>query len=297
MKKQIKKKFDSAKMQRAIKQELRNKYYNVFRNKFEINGIDDQFSEDYLMNRLFGDGGVLICSPDALGPQPFNYSVESYGMHYRPTKVRITDNFGISTINQGPYVVDTDAVIGYLQASHKGLSMTIDYYIDRMVQILMALYVNVETSKLPFVVGMAEDDVDVINDMLDRIYNNELAIFCTSEQVNQIKALNTGASIAFDKFWTQYLNYECDLLTALGIDCNSLNMARINADQTNANNSLINAINDGFDKCLKQMTDKVNSLFGVNWSIKVKQPKVDSIHDEAAATAEDEGGEEDGRNN
>ena len=296
MKKQIKRKFDNTKLQRSIKFELNNKYYNIFRNKFEVNGIDDQFSEDYLFNKLYGDGGVLICSPDGLGPQPFNYSVESFGLHYRPTKVRITDNFGIGTLNQGPYIVDVDGVLGFLQPSKKGLKMTIDYYIDRMAQILMALYINVETSKLPFLVGVNEDDIDVINDILDRIYNNELAIFCTSEQVNQLKVLNTGGSIEFDRFWQQYLNYECDLLTALGIDCNALNMARITSDQANANNSLINNINDGFDKCLKQMTDKVNSLFGVNWSIKVKQPKVDSIHDDIVIE-EDEGGEDDGRDN
>ncbi len=286
MKKIIKKRFDSAKQQRAIKFELANKYYNIFRNKFEVSGIDDQFSEDYLFNRLYGDGSVLICAPDALGPQPFNYSIESQGLHYRPSTVRITDTFGIGTINQGPYVVNENAVIGYIQPSKKGLKTTIDYYIDRMCQILMSLYINVETSKLPFLVGMNEDDVDVINDILDRIYSNELAIFCTSEQINSLKVLNTGASIEFDRFWEQYLNYECDLLTALGIDCNALNMARITSDQANANNSLINNINDGFNKCLKQMTDKVNELFGVSWSIKVKQIEVASIHDDVEEVEE-----------
>lgn len=287
-KQSIKKRFKASALEKQMTQELRQKYYNVFRNKFEVTGIDDQWTEDYLFNQLYGYGTIMICSPDALGPEPFSWATRDFGLHYRPSRVDITDNFGIKTINQGPYTVDEDCVIGYLQPNKKGLSTTIDYYIGRMTQILMALYINVETSKMPFLIGVREDDVNIVNDILDRLYSNELAIFCNSEQVAQLKVLSTGSAIQFDKFWTQYLNYECDLLTILGIDCNALNMGRITSDQSNANNALINNINDGFNKCLGTMCNKVNELFGSSWSIKVKQEKVESIHDENIEEVEED---------
>ena len=70
------------------------------------------------------------------------------------------------------------------------------------------------------------------------------------------------------------------MLTELGIDNNTLNMERITADQSNANNVLINTTNDGFNRHLGHLCDKANELFGWNWSIKVKEQEVESIHED-----------------
>lgn len=280
MKTKIKKTFNAKNIESKIKFELKNKYYNIWRNKFEVGGLDDHWSADYLFNQLYKNGTVAAINMQGIGVIPVSYATSKFGLHYRPVAASVVDNFGITTMPKGNLIVDKEIVIGYVQPSHKGLATTVEYYVDRMAQVLMALYVNLEVSKVPFLIGTTGDDVDLVNDLIDRIYSNELAIFMPSDMVTQLKSLNTGATYLGNDLWTQYLNFESDLLAALGIDTNNVNFARATVDQVNSNNSLIDNINDGLNTELGYFTQKVNEVFGVNWSIKVKTPEVKSIHQE-----------------
>lgn len=287
MKTKLKKTFNAKNIESKIKFELRNKYYNIWRNKFEVLGIDDHWSADYLFNQLYKNGTVAAINMQGVGVIPVSYTTSRFGLHYRPVAASVVDNFGITTMPKGNLIVDKEIVIGYVQPSHKGLAQTVDYYTDRMAQVLMALYVNLEVSKVPFIIGTAGDDVDLINDLIDRIYSNELAIFMPSDMVNQLKSLNTGATYLGNDLWTQYLNFESDLLAALGIDTSNVNFARATVDQVNSNNTLIDNINDGLNAELGYFTQKVNEVFGANWSIKVKTPKIESVHNGPQEVEED----------
>lgn len=276
--KKLKRRFNSNKVASKAKFELKNKYFNVFLNKFDVNGLDS-WSKEYTLRKLYEGGTIATFSLNGL-PVQSQYAIASYGLNWRPATANVINECGVPGFPTKALTVDEDIVIGYLQHSHKGMASTIDYYIDRMVQVLMSILVNLETSKLPFLIGVNDDNIAAIEDVIDRIYDNELAVFMPVEVAEQLKVANTGSQYLVDRLWAQYLNFECDLLTALGIDCNALNMDRITADQSNANNVLIDNINDGFNDCLKDYCDKVNELFNIGLSIKVKQPKITSIHQE-----------------
>lgn len=68
-------------------------------------------------------------------------------------------------------------------------------------------------------------------------------------------------------------------------------MNRITADQSNANNVLIDNINDGFDDCLNDYCTLCNDVLGTSYSIKVRQPKVESIHSDNYEEEVDEDGD------
>lgn len=276
--KKLKRRFNSNKIANKAKFELKNKYFNVFLNKFDVEGLDS-WSKEYTLRKLYEGGTIATFNLNGI-PVQSQYAIASYGLNWRPATANVINECGVPGFPTKALTVDEDIVIGYLQHSHKGMASTIDYYIERMVQVLMSILVNLETSKLPFLIGVNDDNIGAIEDVIDRIYENELAVFMPVEVAEQLKVANTGSQYLVDRLWAQYLNFECDLLTALGIDCNALNMDRITADQSNANNVLIDNINDGFNDCLKDYCDKVNELFNVGLSIKVKQPKITSIHQE-----------------
>lgn len=288
MTKKLKRRFDSQTISKKAKFELQNKYFNVFLNKFEVKGMDS-WSKEYTLRKLYNEGTVATFKLHDI-PIQASYAVATYGINWRPATANVINECGVPGYPIKPLVVDRDIVIGYLQHSHKGIKSTIDYYIDRMVQVLMAILVNLETSKLPFLIGMNEDNLQGIEDLIDRLYANELAIFCPMELAQQLKVANTGSQFLVDKLWTQYLNFECDLLTAMGIDCNALNLNRLTTDQTNANNVLINNINDGFNDCLKDYTDLCLSVLDINYEITVRTAEVGSIHDSLVEVGDKDNG-------
>lgn len=292
--KKLKKRFNSQQIANKAKFELKNKYFNVFLNKFDVEGLD-AWSEEYTLRKLYESGTISTFILNDI-PVQSQYAVSSYGLNWRPATANVINECGVPGFPTKPLVVDEEIVIGYLQHSRKGMSSTIDYYIDRMVSVLMSILVNLETSKLPFLIGVSDDNIQAIEEVIDRIYANELAVFMPTEVANALSVANTGSQFLVDKLWTQYLNFECDLLTAMGIDCNSLNMSRITSDQSNANNALINNVNYGFNKCLKAYADKVNELWNLGLSIKVHEDKVESIHqadEELEEYEDDEESEED----
>lgn len=286
MTKKLKRRFNASNISKKATFELKNKYFNVFLNKFSVEGMDN-WSKEYTLRKLFEGGTISTFDFNGI-PVQSQYAICTYGLNWRPSTATVINECGVPGFPTTPLQVDKDIVIGYLQHSHKGISSTIDYYIDRMVQVLMSILVNLETSKLPFLIGIDDDNINAIEEVIDRIYSNELAVFCPMETAKALSTANTGSQYLVDKLWVQYLNFECDLLTCMGIDCNCLNMDRITADQSNANNVLINNINDGFNDCLKDYCDKCNEVFGTQYSIVVKQVKVNSIHDDNMEVEEDD---------
>ena len=291
MTKKLKRRYDAKTIAKKATFELRNKYFNVFLNKFTVEGLDS-WSKEYTLRHLFDSGTIATFKLNGI-PLQCEYVVNSYGANWRPATANVVNECNVPGYPIQPLTVDEDIVIGYLQHSHKGVGSTIDYYIDRMVQVLMSILVNLETSKLPFLIGIDDDNIAAIEEIIDRIYANELAVFCPMDVASKLQVANTGSQYLVDQLWTQYLNFECDLLTALGIDCNALNMNRLTTDQSNANNVLINNINKGFNDCLKDYCDQCNAVLGTNYQIYIEEEEVESVHEDGSEEESDEDGNRD----
>ena len=270
----------STRMTYEIKNNLRNKYFNVFMNKFDIEGIDDYDTEEFILKRLFYKGQVAVFDLKGVGPVACDFTVHTFGLNHRPVGCQMVTTDYVPNFPKGLLTSGVDCVLGYINSSKSPINEDVNYHINRLTDLYMALFVNLQLNKLPFVITGEPEQIELFNMILDRIYSNELAVFASSQDVAQLKVLNTGAPYLVDKLWTQILNEESDLLSCLGIDCNSINMNRVTVDQVNANNNFINNINKGYNRHLQRFTDKINELFGVNWSIKVAEEKVESIHNE-----------------
>lgn len=275
-KSKIKKKYNGSELASKTKHILMNKYYNLYMNSIEFKGLTHE-EEDYILRKFWNEGTLCAFDLQDYDVVYAPYAVNTYGLYDVPKSLTIINERNVPNF---PVLVENgiNAVIGFYNRSHKPVRETIEFYIDRMVELLMSLYVNVQTSKLPFIVNTNGDDTQAINDVIDNIYNNELAIFMSTDVMNSLKVSATG-TIQFEAIWTQYLNYESACLTELGIDNNCIQMNRLTSDQTNANNNLINLVDNGRIYEMKEFFEAVYKLFGHRVEVKSKNMLTSSIHD------------------
>ena len=285
-KERLRKYYDGAEIEFSIRQVLNNKYYNIFMNLIQIDGMDHD-TLDYLLKKLYHNGTICAFNLKNYGVVVSDYAPMNFGLYGLPVNVSLINTYNVPNFPKTA-TSGVDCVIGYLKRGHEPIERVVKFYVDKLAQLYMALYINIETSKLPFIIGTSVDDKDAINEFISKLYSNDLAIFLPSEYINQIKVLNTGGAYIVDKIWAQILNTESELLTQLGIDANALNLNRITADQSNANNALINNYREGFKYELTAFCDKCNEVLGTNWHARIVGEEVLSIHEDAELMEGDE---------
>lgn len=278
-KERIRKYYDGSLIEFSVRQNLNNKYFNIFMNLIQIDGMEHD-TLDYLLKKLYHNGTICAFNLENYGAIVTGYASMNFGLYGLPREVTLINTYNVPNFPKTA-VNGVNCVIGYIKRGHEPLERMIKFYVDKLAQLYMSLYVNIETSKLPFVIGTSVDDKDSINEFISKLYSNDLAIFLPSEYINQIKVLSTGGSYIVDKIWTQILNTESELLCQLGIDSNALNLNRITADQSNANNALINNYREGFKYELNSFCDKCNEVLGTNWHARIVGEEALSIHEES----------------
>ena len=260
---------NTALLEGNIRQALRNKYFNYFMNTVKWNGIEDE-AADYIMRQFWKKGTVSafsIAGADMIGFAP--YYEKTWTMYNTASTIQLINERSVPFIPSKDLVVNRDAVIGWFQKNHKPVSFMVDYYIDRMVETLMTLNTNLNVQKMPLLISVNEEDVDTCKDIIDKILNNETAVFLASEQANNIKVLNNGTPYIIDKLYAQYSNWEEELKTYLGIDTANTNMNRMTVDQVNSNNVEINNNAEGFIIELERFCKKISEVLGYNVSVEL----------------------------
>lgn len=289
-KSKLKKKYNAPELENKTRHILMNKFYNIYMNRVEFKGLTHE-EEDYILRKLWTEGTISAFSMDNVGVVFSPYAPESWGLYDVPVNLNFINERNVPGYKQkGRNGVD--CCIGFYNRSHKPVKQIVEYYVNRMVDILMSIYVNTQTSKLPFIIATSNENIDAINDSIDNIYNNELAIFMTAELTDNIQVSNAGNNYIIDKLWVQYQNYVGECLTELGIDNNPLSIERITADQANANNDLLNIVDEGITYELKAFFEKVEELFGKHVEVISKHTEADSVHDEEGDNKEEDNKEE-----
>lgn len=281
----IKKKYNGQELEMQTKHVLMNKFYNLFMNSVELEGLTHE-EEDYVLKKLWSTGTISAFDMTNVGVVFAPYSVVNYGLYDTPVDINFINERNVPGF-KFLGVNNVDCCIGFINRNHKGVKEIIQYYVDKMTEILMSIYINTQTSKLPFLATVNNDNIDAINEVISNIYNNDLAVFMNSDIAQSINVSNTGNYI-IDKLWCQYQNYLGEALTELGIDNNCLSFSFVTADQSNANNELINIVDEGRVYELQAFFDRIKELFGKEVTVKSKHIKVDSIHDDNKEEINDE---------
>ena len=165
-----------------------------------------------------------------------------------------------------------------------------------MVQVDLVINTNLQLQKMPFLVGVNEVDKDKMEDIVQRIINNEVVIFANLEDLQKVQTLITQTPYIVDKLNDYKRSLEQELMTFLGVDnngSNSLEQTHVSVDAINANNDVINDYGNAIESEINKWLADVNRVFGRNISIKAVSKPVNTVH---AATNVADGGNDDANN-
>ena len=264
-----------------------DKYYNIWMSKFKWTGLDEESKEqqeNYIMRKLWSDGSLAIrniANTNLIALMPF--ATISYNYLDFPETVNLINKRGVSEviIPSGEQVVNKDVAIVYCLPSHKPIKQLVKYYTDRMAQVEIIINNNLKLQNIPFVIGCNEEDKDSMEDIVERILNNELVVYTAVGDINKLQTLATTAPYLIDKLKSYQVSLENELLTTLGIDNSGVQAkkAQMLVDEVNANNDAINDFGNCIIDELKSWLERANKVLNRNISVEAKTKPVDTTKD------------------
>ena len=294
-------------LESRIKQVYLGKYYDLYMNSIKWTGITSE-ERDYIMRKFWSEGtccafrikGTATAKDGADGMVGFcPWATQTWNMYDFPETVMLINQRGVPFIPNTTQIVNVDVALGWIQRNHKPVWFTVQYYIDRIAQVEMVINTNLELQKMPYLIGVTPDDKKRMEDVVQRILNNELVVFADMDDVNQIKSLVTSTPYIIDKLAQYKVSLENDLLTYLGIDnVGDEKKERLLVDEVNASNDIINDYGQNFIDCLQEWVDTIKTLFGKEITIAPASQPVDSIDESPdGKDMKPEGGQSDGKQN
>ena len=260
----------------------RNKYYNLWMSHFVWNGLDEELKdkqENYIMRKLWAEGTVA-CRQTKIGLLAFAPWVQQeIDMYDTPETVNLVNEHGVSTaiLPETPQVVNKDVVLIYAQPNLKPIKRIVNSYIERMVNVEMAINTNLNLHKMPWLIAVDEGDRDKMKDRVERILRDEIVVYADLAALQKLQTFATATPYIIDKLTQHKRDIEHELLTYLGIDNNgtcSLEQTHIVSDAINANNDMINDYGAAIESTIKKGIERVNKLFNRNISIETRTKPV-----------------------
>lgn len=134
---------------------------------------------------------------------------------------------------------------------------------------------------MPFVVGVDESNSKQLQDVVDRILNNEIVVSIGVDDINKLQCLLTQAPYLVDKLQAYIVSLENELLTILGVDNSGTQAkkAQMLVDEINSNNDIINDYGMSIEDELNMWLERANTVLNRNISIEAKSKPVDTTHD------------------
>lgn len=255
---------------------LYNKYYNIYRSNFKTTGLDYR-QEYYLMNKFWQDGTIAAFSLKHNAGIAFApWQMVSWDLYNQPETITLINTYSSPLVPTDIKTVDKEVVIGYLQSNRKPLKKIVSWYIERIAQVEAVINTNLNLNKMPFLVRVDEDNRKKVEDVVDRILNNELVITVDGDP-GAIEAITTAAPYIIDKLQDYKKTLENDLLTYLGIqNCNTAKQEQLQMAEVNGNNEEINLSDTDFENNLKDFCKRVKEVLGFDISITVSQPDAEA---------------------
>ena len=266
------------------------KYMNIFESSYRCDELQEQ-EQDYILEQFWLGSGVAafnLINPNDRTPLTsligFQQFVESkWNLYNYPITCRLLNPRNSPNVPMFDLEVNKDVVIGWSNKAHISVFQMIEPLIYELVDLKMTEHTNEILQKLPFLVPIDEVDKDRKKDIIENILNDDIAVFANLTDINTLKVLPTPTPYILDKLSVQETNIENQILTILGVDnIGSIEKKeRVNKDEANSNNELINDHSENFLQCLTKWSERINDVLGfyMKWY---------SVSAPATATGEDD---------
>ena len=297
---------------KEIEMYYRSKYFSLFMNGYEFDGLDYQ-QQRFLLSQLWEKGTIACFILEGSKPisllidenkQDENqgeliltpYSTSKFNIYNFPEMVQLIKLRGVNFIPTTPQRVNQDVVIGWGHSSHMPIRSIVDFYVDKITEVEITARMNLETHKLPRLVVCGPEDKKRVEELMNKIQDGVPQLFLDVDDIKAIQnVLQSGGEFIVDKVFTYKQNLERELMTILGIDnIGTLKRERQNNDEVNANNEEIDNGGDCFVDEMNIFCKQVSDVLGYKISVREKKPGVEMMDttEEDTSVNDTEEGEE-----
>lgn len=269
----------------AIRFSIEQKYRNLWCGSRVWVGMGKE-AREWLMRSLWFNGSVAGFSRRVIGGIGFaDYGVTTYRMYYAPATCILVNPLGLPYIPNETMTIASDdykeemasfdknslVVLGYALHTHRSLAAILEPHFDRLVEIFMTARTNLYGQKIPRGVGISPDSELRAKDFYAHIANDDPFLFIdTQTGMTQFPPIGEATPYILDKLRMEQTAEENAILTIMGIDNIGTieKKERVNKDEANSNNDLINDNADSIDQCLKEFCQEIKSFLGIDISFK-----------------------------
>lgn len=241
----------------------------------------NSWNMDYFKYILYCWGYIAIINTDKFGVIPQQCSLGGYNVFYAPTYALLA-NPKLSGILQPQ--IDTQCAIIKLQPDYGGILDMVYYYADQLALYGEAAAMNVQNSKLGYVVGARSKGIaEAIKKAFDMIMQGEpLAVYDKNADPDSNGLFETFAQNLQQNFIAPDIleamrRVENEFCTRIGINnTNTDKKSRMLVDEVNANNEEVRSLADLWLETLQDGCAKARELFqldtfNVDWRYKDEQ--------------------------
>lgn len=287
------------------REEIKNyyllKYFNLYMNLYDFDGIDYQ-QKDFLLRKMWATGKlaffVLKSDSKTVSSQTYPagslvitpFAANTLNIYDFPVLVSLIRLKDATFIPTEPQLVDKDVVIGYAQRNKRPILDMVDFLVEKICDVEMTLRTALKSQKLPWVIGYSPETElqrQVVSDMLEQ---DEPQLFMEIDNVNNFKALSSGAPYICDKLYQLRESYENELREYFGINNLGINEKKehLIGDEINVNNEQIKRSGECLFDTLNELCERIRDVLGYNISIRYNQPLVEDVKEEEEPMEEEE---------
>ena len=259
------------------------KYFNLFMNAYKFPTLNYQ-QKDFLLRKMWALGRIAIfrlAGPTEKHPQgeivlcPF--AVSTLNIYDYPVKVSLIKLKNVNFIPTKLQEVDKDVVIGYAQRNKHSIMEMIMPLIEKVVDVEMTLRTALKSQKTPWLVGYTPENEEQRTKIKNNLDSDEPYLFLEMEDINQFKAIVSGANYNCDKLYNLKQCYENEIATFFGFNNLGINEKKehLIGDEVNVNNQVIERHSECFLDCLKELGERCEEVLGFSMPVELNKP--DSI--------------------
>ena len=259
------------------------KYFNLFMNGYKFPTLNYQ-QKDFLLRKMWAVGRIACFKlPGGTEKHPQGelvfcpFATQTLNIYDYPVLVSLIKLKNVSFIPTKPQEVDKDVVIGFAQRNkHSVLEMVLPL-IEKITDCEMVLRTALKSQKTPWLVGYSPENEEQRQAIKENLDSDEPYLFLEIEDINQFKAIVSGANYNCDKLYNLKQCYENEVKEYLGINNLGVNEKKehLIGDEISVNEEIVESHGECFLDCLKEFGERIKEVLGVDMPVELNKP--DSI--------------------
>lgn len=259
---------------------LYNHYWNMALNVFKWDGLPEGIEERFIEKTLFDYGQMLFFRD----PQK-SYMALKCGQGHKLDVYGEPLFWRAEGLNYNKLYHRKECVLIENNKLRTPTADTLYYFVLKLYEAERAMDVNLQTSKMPWVIVCDEKKLLTYKEVFRKIDNNEPAIFGASGlALDAVQVLPTRGEFICNELMDFSHGVENKLLTFLGVDnCPVDKKERLVTGEVSSNDHLVEINADLMLEARQRACDKINEMFGLNVSVELRH-KPEEVNADALGT-------------